>query len=106
MDSRPGRDERLVFDLDVSAYLHAAHDHVPIADLTVVSDVPAGHDEVVVANHGSGFRRGGPRNREMFTDFVTAADAKITALAGEMFIERMAAKHRAGRDLVAISQRR
>ena len=65
-----------------------------------MGDVARGHDVVVVADHGDRFRLGAAADGVVLADAVAVADPEITALAAEIFVERVAAENGAHGNLV------
>src|SRR3954447_10599011 len=101
----PARYERTILHLDVTGNQRATRNYDMVTDLRVMRDVTRRHDVVVVADGGSGVRLGSPRNRVMFPYLVAVSDPQITALAGEVLVERIGTENRSRRDLIPISHR-
>src|SRR5579872_1351074 len=100
------RHKRLVFDLDVTCHQGTTRDHRVVPDLAVVSNVARRHDVVPVADFGDALRPGAARDGVMRANFIVVSDAEITALPGEVLVERIGAQHGAGRNFVAVAERR
>src|SRR5947208_3295013 len=68
-------------------------------------DVPRGHDVVAVADLGDRLGLGTARDRVMLPDHITVADPQITAMACEVFVERIGTQHGPRGDRVALAER-
>src|SRR5690348_16613800 len=70
VDHDAAGDERLILDFNVTRDQGATADDGAVADPAIMSDVPRGHDVIVVADPGDRLRLRAPRHRIVLPDDV------------------------------------
>lgn len=106
MDDDATGKERAVPDLDIAGQQGATSYHDVVAEPAVMSDMTAGHDEVVVAYDGGGFGLSGSGDGEVFADLVAIADFEVTAFAAKIFVQGIGTEDGSGADFIPLAQGR
>ena len=101
---RPGK-RGMVVDVDVSAQQRGVGDDDVIAQLAIVGDVAAGHEEVVVADAGDAVLLfGGAVDGDALADDVVVADDHLGVGAAVADVLRLAADDHVGIEVVAAAE--
>ena len=105
MNHDAARNKRLILHLHIPGHQRTTRDHNIVAQRAIMRHMPAGHDVIQVADRSDRFRLSPARNSIVFADLIAVADLQVTALASKALIQRIRAKHRPCRNLIAVSKR-